>query len=81
VACPFDAIVEARKGFTVLAGGREGKDIRLGEKIAEFLSEEEVFQVIGRGLEALKKKNANATTIIDEIGIEKFKEMLVPSVK
>ena len=76
MACPFDAILEARKGFTVLAGGREGKDIRLGEKIAEFLSEEETFQVIDKGLQVLKEKNANAVTIIDEVGIENFKDML-----
>lgn len=76
MACPFDAIVEARKGFNILAGGREGKDIRLGEKIAEFLSEEEAFRVIGNGLQVLKERNANAATIIDEVGIENFKDML-----
>lgn len=40
--CPFDAIAEKRKGFAAIVGGREGEDTRLGEVIAEFLSEEEV---------------------------------------
>jgi len=77
--CPFDAIVEKRKGFAALVGGREGEDTRLGEIIAEFLSEEEAFQVTERCLRILEEKRVNAATIIDEVGIEKFKEMLVPS--
>lgn len=76
MACPFDAIVAAKKGFNILAGGREGKDIRLGEEIAEYLSEDEAFRVIGNGLRVLKEKNASAATVIDEVGIEKFKDML-----
>ncbi len=81
VACPLDAIVEKRKGFAVLVGGRDGEDVRLGELIAEFLSEEEALQVAEGCLRILKDKKANAATIIDEVGIEKFKEMLVPSIK
>ena len=80
-ACPFDAIVEKRKGFAVLVGGRGGEDTRLGEVIAEFLSEEEAFQVAEECLRILKERKVNAATIIDEIGLEKFKGMLVPITK
>ena len=76
MACPFDAIVEKRKGFTVLVGGREGKDIRFGEKIAEFLSEEETFQLTDNCLTLLREKNTTAASLVDEVGIENFKEML-----
>jgi dissimilatory sulfite reductase (desulfoviridin) alpha/beta subunit len=81
VVCPFDAIVEKRKGFAVLVGGREGEDTRLGEIIAEFLSEEEALRIAEECLRILKERNSNAATIIDEVGLEKFKEMLVPVVK
>ncbi len=81
VICPFDAITEKRKGFAAIVGGREGGDVRLGEVIAEFLSEEEVLQVTERCLRILKEKNVNVATIIDEMGIEKFKEMLLPGPK
>ncbi|MFC2021699.1 4Fe-4S binding protein [Chloroflexota bacterium] len=81
VVCPFDAIVEKRKGFAVFVGGREGEDTRLGEIVAEFLSEEEALRVTEGCLRILKEKQVNAATIIDEVGIEKFKEMLVPSTK
>ena len=43
--CPFDAMVEKRRGFAVFVGGQEGEDTRLGELIAEFLSEEEVLRI------------------------------------
>jgi len=81
VVCPFDAIVEKRKGFAVFVGGREGEDTRLGEVIAEFLSEEEALRVTEGCLRIVKERNANVATIVDEIGIEKFKQMLVPSTK
>jgi len=76
VICPFDAIVENRKGFAVLVGGKEGEDTRLGEIIAEFLSEEEALQIAEKCLIILGEKKVNVATIIDEIGIENFKDML-----
>ncbi len=81
VICPFDAIIEKKKGFAVFVGGKEGKDTRLGEVIAEFLSEEETFRVAERCLRIVNDKKTNVATIINEVGIEKFKEMLVPSTK
>ncbi len=81
VVCPVDAIVEKRKGFAVLVGGKEGEDTRLGEVIAEFLSEEEALRVTEGCLRILKERNVNVATIIDEVGIEEFKGMLVPSIK
>jgi len=76
VICPFDAIVENRKGFAVLVGGKEGGDTRLGEIITEFLSEEEALQIAEQCLIILKEKEVNVATIIDEVGIENFKDML-----
>jgi len=41
----------------------------------------DIAERYGKGLQVLKKKNANFATIIDEIDIEKFKELSVPSAK
>jgi dissimilatory sulfite reductase (desulfoviridin) alpha/beta subunit len=80
-ACPFDAIVDKRRGFAVLVGGQEGENARLGEVIAEFLSEEEALRITHRCLRILKEKNSSAAAIIDEVGIQKFRELLVPMAK
>jgi len=79
--CPFDAIVEKRRGFAVFVGGRDGEDTRLGEIITEFLSEEEALRVAEGCLRILKEKKVNAATIIDEVGVEEFREMLVLSTR
>ncbi len=79
--CPVDGVVGKRKGFAVLVGGSEGENTTLGEVIAEFLSEEEALGVTEGCLKILKEKNTNVATIVDELGIEKLKEMLVLSTK
>ena len=79
--CPFDAIVEKRRGFAVLVGGRDGQDTRPGEVIAEFLSEEETLAVTRECLKLLEAKQASAAAIIDDVGMERFKQMLVPGTK
>lgn len=81
VACPFDAITERRRGFAVLVGAKEGEDTRLGQVIAEFLSEEEALRVAEEGLRILKEKRVSAATIIDNVGIEEFKQWLIPIAK
>ena len=76
--CPLDAIREKSRGFEVLVGGREGAETRLGRPVAEFLSEDEAFGVAERCLRLIKEKGKDMATIIDEVGIEKIKEELVP---
>jgi len=72
-SCPVDAMLEKRKGFTVLAGGQAGENTKLGEVIAEFLSEEAAVEITGVILKILKEKNVSAADVINEMGIEKFK--------
>jgi dissimilatory sulfite reductase (desulfoviridin) alpha/beta subunit len=81
MACPFDAIVEKRRGFAALIGGRNGEDTRLGEIIAKFLSEEEALEISRRCLKILKENNTDAAAIIEETGIEKFKQRLLLDIK
>ena len=79
--CPFDAIVEKRRGFAMLVGGSEGKDTRLGQAVAEFMSEEEALQLTKRCLRIVKEKNSSVAAIIDEVGIGKFRQMLALDLK
>ena len=77
--CPFNAIVGKRRGFAVLVGGREGEDTRLGQVIAEFLSEEEALEITERYLRMLIERNFDVAAIMDEVGIEELKQRLVPT--
>lgn len=74
--CPSNAIMEKRRGFAMLAGGRGGENTRLGEVIAEFLSEKDALGLTRRCLEILKDNNSGAAGVIDKVGTERFKEML-----
>ncbi len=76
-ACPANAIVEKQKGIAVLVGGREGENPRLGEVVADFLSEDDALQITARCLNLLQEKKANAATVIDEVGIDEFKVMIL----
>jgi dissimilatory sulfite reductase (desulfoviridin) alpha/beta subunit len=76
-ACPIDAIFEKRKGFAVLVGGKgEGGEAKLAQVIAEFLTEEEAFQLTDKILEIIKKEDKRVYEIIDHVGLNKFKEMV-----
>jgi len=77
--CPANAIAEKRRGFAVLVGGREGEDTRLGETIAQFLSEGEALKVTERALRLLQEKRSDMGGIIDKIGIERVKQFLLPA--
>jgi len=48
----------------------------LGERIVEFLSEDEAVRVAERCLRLLKEQGTNAATIIDQIGMESFKQLI-----
>ncbi len=74
--CPANAIVEKRRGFAALVGFRGGENTQLGQVIAEFLSEEEAFQLAENYLILVKARNVSAAAIIDEIGIERFKTLI-----
>ncbi len=74
--CPANAIAAKRQGFTALAGFRGGEETRLGEVIAEFLSQEEAFRLAEHYLRLAKSMNSGAADIIDDIGIKNFKTLV-----
>ena len=65
----------------MFVGGSVGEDTRLGEVVAEFLSEDEALRITERCLGILKEKQANAATVIDEVGLDQFKQMLLSGSK
>ena len=73
--------MKGSKGFAVFVGYQEGEEMRLGEMIAEFLSEEEALQLTEKFLRIVKEKKAKVATIIDEEGIDRFIGMLSASTK
>lgn len=81
--CPFDAIYEKRQGVAILVGGwgphfmhdEQTGETRLAEKMFDFLSEEHALKITEEILKLLKEKNKNAADLIDEIGLEKFKDL------
>ncbi len=84
-ACPFDAIHEKRKGISILVGGQgphfmyddQRGETRLGEKMIDFVTEEQALKITEKILGLLKEKNRSAGNVIDEIGLEKFKNLVV----
>ena len=84
-ACPFDAIYEKRRGVAILVGGRgphfmhdeQNGEPRLAEKIIDFFTEEHALQIAEKILKLLKEKNMNASNLIDEMGFEKFKRVIL----
>ncbi len=69
-------IVGTAKGFNVSVGGNAGPRPRLEEVVAKDLSEEEVLDLVDRIINFYKGygKSKRIGAMIDEIGIEKFKE-------
>jgi len=75
--CPLTAILESKKGFAILVGGRGGKSTRLGQKVAEFLSEEEAFQIADSCFQLCKKEGCELSKLIDRIGLDRTKELIL----
>ncbi len=78
--CPSQALVSDRKGFSVIVGGKSGRIPKLGSKIVDIVSEEELFRILDSTL-AYFKQNAKGRERLSEIikrnGIEDFKEKVL----
>ncbi|MDD5773665.1 MAG: 4Fe-4S binding protein [bacterium] len=76
-SCPVDAVQAKRAGIKMLAGGAYGKETALAEPIAEFLSEEKALNITKNCLQIIKERNIKLRTIINEVGLDKFKKMVL----
>jgi NAD(P)H-nitrite reductase large subunit len=72
-------LVGTPKGFRLYAGGSSGITPRLGNLIAEELSENESLDLIDRIISFYKKTNQKKRLgkIIDEIGLDNFKKEIL----
>ena len=75
-SCPTDAWKAERIGYAVFAGGKMGRHPKLGEKIADFVNEEQGLEIIKRCLDFYLKhgnKRERFSDLISRVGVERFK--------
>lgn len=56
--CPAGSLKTKRKGYAVYAGGKMGRHPRLGQLIADFVSEEEGLSILERSLDIYRLHGA-----------------------
>jgi NAD(P)H-nitrite reductase large subunit len=68
-------IMGTSNGFRLYAGGNSGLNPRLGDLIAEELSEDETLDLVDRIINFYKRKDQKKRlgSVIDEIGLDAFK--------
>lgn len=74
-------IVGKKKGWTVIFGGNSARKVRVGDVIAENISREEVISLTKRCLKyyaANGDKKERTARFIERIGIDAFKEAVLP---
>ncbi|VVB70238.1 Assimilatory ferredoxin-dependent nitrite reductase [uncultured archaeon] len=79
-SCPTDAWKAEKIGYAVFAGGKMGRHPKLGEKIADFVNEEQVLEIISRSLDLYFKhgnKRERFSDLIDRVGVERFKSAVL----
>ncbi|MDI6710273.1 MAG: NAD(P)/FAD-dependent oxidoreductase [Thermoanaerobacterales bacterium] len=67
------------KGWTVIVGGRAGMRPRIGDKLAENVSAEEVMDLLRRTIAAYKelgRKGERLGTTIERVGFEEFRKLI-----
>ncbi|MEA1984656.1 MAG: NAD(P)/FAD-dependent oxidoreductase [Euryarchaeota archaeon] len=69
-------IMGTPKGYTVMVGGNAGIRPRLGDVIAEDLSEDEVYDLVDRIINVYKThaKKHRIGRLIDDMGLDQFKK-------
>jgi dissimilatory sulfite reductase (desulfoviridin) alpha/beta subunit len=75
--CPQDIIKPSRFGWNVFIGGKWGRKPQLGVLFEEFLSQDEVLNLVERVLNAyikLAKKRERVGELINRIGLSRFKK-------
>lgn len=75
--CPTDALFTLRTGLALFIGGKYGRHPRWGTRVANFLTEEELFVIVDRVREWWKKTGKRGERLgqtMDRLGLDKFKE-------
>jgi len=74
--CPSDAWRIERKGYTVYAGGMMGRHPRLGEKIADFVDEDQGLRIIEHSLDLFRARarpKERFGDLLSRLGVDEFK--------
>ncbi|MFA6373759.1 MAG: 4Fe-4S dicluster domain-containing protein [Methanothrix sp.] len=75
-SCPTDAWKTEKKGYAVYAGGKNGRHPAPGEKIADFVDEEQGMMIIARCLDFYRQhgnKRERLYDLICRVGMDEFK--------
>jgi dissimilatory sulfite reductase (desulfoviridin) alpha/beta subunit len=75
--CPASALYTERSGMALFVGGKFGRHPRLGTRIANFLTEDEVFDITEKIMDWYKKNGKRGErlgTAMDRVGLKRFKE-------
>jgi dissimilatory sulfite reductase (desulfoviridin) alpha/beta subunit len=79
-SCPSDAWKTERMGYAVFAGGKMGRHPELGEKIADFVDEEQGMTIIQHCLDFYRKhgnKRERFGDMIRRVGMNEFKAVVL----
>ena len=74
-ACPLDADVSEREGYTIFIGGNVGRHPRLAQKVLDFADEKTLFRLIENSLKVFKEEAAPRERfghLIDRLGLGEF---------
>jgi len=80
-ACPQKAIGEKRRGIAVLLGGRGEPGTRLGTTIAQFVSEDEAFEIADNLIQLLSKTGLDTNQLIAKMGFDAVKKSILVKAK
>jgi len=79
-SCPTDAWKTERMGYAVYAGGKNGRHAELGEKIADFVGEEQGMMIIERCLDFYLQhgnKRERLGEMMRRFGMDEFKAFVL----
>lgn len=74
--CPTDAWKAERTGYSVFAGGMNGRHPQLGEKIAEFVDEEQGMRIVQRCVDFYRQRGNRRERfgdLIRRVGMDEFR--------
>lgn len=76
-SCPVDAIIEIRKGFKVLAGGKLGRHPRLAEVLLDLVDQAELKAALEGAVRLYKEEGRDGerfSAMVERIGISRLRE-------
>ena len=80
-ACRKDALRAEKTGCTIFVGGKLGRKPKHGTKLLELADEEQLFSILEKTFEYYRREGLEGERIgdiIDRLGIEKYREEVLP---